>query len=66
MKQIATRFYRWYMKGQCEGTNTDNMKQLPKARFYLGSIFEQTIYNIVGHDKFLRWQWLHDFFERWH
>ena len=37
-----------------------------KIKFYLGSIFEETIYAIVGQDKFYRWTWLHDFFERWH
>lgn len=56
-----------YSKGQLEGvTLPDWWSWHRRARFYLGTIFEATVYRIVGEDKYLKWPWLASFFERWH
>jgi len=51
--------------GHCDGV-TPPPATIGKIKWYAGSIFEEFVYTIVGQDKFYRWIWLHDFFERWH
>jgi hypothetical protein len=61
------RFVNWYSKGELRGiTLPPTMRRIDVVLFYARTIIEATVYHIVGHDKFLKWLWLHDFFETWH
>lgn len=61
------RFVNWYAKGGLDGvTLPSTMRRKDVVIFYLQRLVEETVYHIVGQDKFWKWLWLHDLFEAWH
>lgn len=53
------------------GNSLDGLVKSPpnifrKVRFYAGAIFEEMVYKIVGHDKYIKWPKLASFFEKYH
>lgn len=50
---------------QLEGV-TFSSRPIANIVFCIRFCIETITYKIVGSDKFTKWLWLHDFFERWH
>jgi hypothetical protein len=59
------KIVNWYTKGEMVDVKPPP-KLGHKIMFYARAVIEATVYHIVGHDKFTKWLWLHDFFENWH